>query len=378
MRADVVIIGGGIQGATMAVAAARKGLAPMIVERGALGGGASGNSYGIVHGGLRYLQTLDVPRWRRSRRAQAWFLANYPRFVTPLPCIMPLYRGCLRSPAAFRAAAAVENMLIGALGVEAPMPRARLASASAVAAGYDVPRERLAGAALWHDAELRDVVGLIGAMLAEAGIGGEAVKAGTEAIALNTEGDRTAGLRVRDRASGEEFDIIARHVINCAGSWSRSWRPDERTPSSATLAFNLLLDLPFPGDAALAVSESPGRGRSYFLRPYEGGTFAGTYYRPAPGAGEPVVEEGDVAEFLAVLDRAMPGMGIAGAKLRSIHAGLLPDKDGTGRGLSSRDYVSAEGPAGYWTVLGGKLTTAPLLSFAAADRFWPTARGESA
>lgn len=371
MRADVVVIGGGIQGVTMAAAAAGKGLAPIIVERGEIGCGATGNSYGIIHGGLRYLQTLDVARWKRSRRAQAWFLGRYPQFVRPLPCVMPLYRGCLRSPAAFRAAATIENMLIGAFGAETPMPRAGVTPAKQVTQTYDVPREGLAGAARWHDAEVDDMTGLIRAMLDDAGIGGEAVRTATEAVALKTEGGKVAGLRARDRASGEEFDIAAPYVINCAGSWARGWRDDARVPTSHALAFNLLLDMPFPGDSALAVSEFPGRGRAYFLRPFQGGTFAGTYYRPAPGASEPVAEASDIADFLAVIDRAMPGMGLARAKIRAVHAGLLPDRDGTGRELSPRDHISAEAPEGYWTVLGGKLTTAPLLSWEAADRFWP-------
>jgi glycerol-3-phosphate dehydrogenase len=374
MRADVVVIGGGMQGVTMAAAAAAKGLAPIIVERGELGSGATGHSYGIIHGGLRHLQTLDVARWKHSRRAQAWFLARYPRFVRPLPCIMPLYRGCLRSPIVFRAAMTIEDMLIGAFGMETPMPRARLTPAEEVAQAYDVPREGLAGAALWHDAQVDDMAGLIRAMLDEAGIEGAAVKTGTEALALKIEGGKVSGLGVRDRESGEAYEIATRYVINCAGSWSRGWRDDARVPTAHALAFNLLLDMPFPGDAALGFSEFPGRGRAYFLRPFEGGTLAGTYYRPAPGAGEPAVNASDIADFLAVIDRAMPGMGLARAKIRAVHAGLLPDRDGTGRELSPRDHVSAEGPAGYWTVLGGKLTTAPLLSFEAADRFWPASR----
>ncbi len=71
------------------------------------------------------------------------------------------------------------------------------------------------------------------------------------------------------------------------------------------------------------------------------------------------------------LDRAMPGLDITQAKVLKVLPGLLPDRDGTGESLSSHDFVSSGKPKGFHTVLGGKLTTAPLLSFDVADRIWP-------
>lgn len=371
MRADVVVVGGGVQGVTMALAAHRKGLKPVLVERSEIGSGATGNSYGIVHGGLRYLQTLDLPRWRRSRQAQCWFLANYPDFVRPLACVMPLYRGCFRSRSAFRTAAALEALLFNVVGGEPPLPRVRLLSPHDVLQTYPVPAKGLTGAALWYDAGITDLSGWLGAMLNEVDFAADALLTNCEAIELCVSDEKVQGVRVREARSGDESIIKTATVINCSGSWVKQWNPHTTEPSSAALAFNLLLDLPFPGESALAVSERPGRGRSYFLRPLDGVTFAGTFYRAAAGETEPAPTNADVRQFVESLDRALPGFGIADAKLLKVMPGLLPDTDGSGRKLSSRDYLTLDHPQGFHTVVGGKLTTAPLLSFDAANRIWP-------
>jgi len=374
MRADVVVVGGGIQGVTMALAAARKGLRPVLVERADIASGATGNSYGIIHGGLRYLQTLDLPRWRRSRQAQSWFLNNYPDFVRPLPCVMPLYRGCFRSRTAFQAAATLETVLFSTIGGEPPLPRLRLMSADEVLRDYPIWSNGLTGAALWHDAEITDLDGLMTTMLTQAGVSGEGLLTHNRAIALCTEAGHVTGVKVRDHKSGEERFIESSTVINCAGSWCNQWNESGAGPSAAALAFNLILDLPFPGDAALAISERPGRGRSYFLRSLHGNTFAGTFYRGAPGEAEPSPSEADVRQFLHTLDRALPGLGLSEAKVLRIMPGLLPDTDGTGETLSSRDVFAYNNPDGFHTIVGGKLTTAPLLSLDVADRLWPDAQ----
>ena len=83
---DAVVVGGGIQGLMVAWEIARRGGRPLLLERNALGGGASNASLGIIHGGLRYLQSLDVRRWHRSRREQLWFAREFAAYR---PCLEP-------------------------------------------------------------------------------------------------------------------------------------------------------------------------------------------------------------------------------------------------------------------------------------------------
>jgi glycerol-3-phosphate dehydrogenase len=370
-RADVVIIGCGMQGATMALAAARSGLKPIVVERDSVASGATGNSYGFIHGGLRYLQTMDLRRWRRSRRAQAWFLKSYPDLVRPLPCVMPLYRGRIRSPIAFRLIAAADTLLSGAAGDSSRLSMPDLLSADDVPGDYPIPRHGLVGAALWHDLVVPDMKALLLAILSDAGVAGSGLIEQAEAREVVVADNRVRGVRIA-RANRPPEEIATSQVVVCTGAWPSPGPADHRPASAATLAFNLLLDAPFPLEAALAVSEIPGRGRSYFLRPFEGGTLVGTFYRPAPGARHAEVETADIVAFRKTLHRALPGSGLASAPVRRIMAGLLPDRDGTGRTLSAREIVSTSGPAGLCRILGTKLTTAPLLSFETAARLWPS------
>ncbi|MFD2428648.1 FAD-dependent oxidoreductase [Sphingobium scionense] len=118
---ETVILGAGIQGATLALAAIARGQRPILIDRDDAPAGASVNSYGIIHGGLRYLQSFSIGRWRQSRRAQAWYIDRYPRHVRPLRCVMPLYRGAIRSPALF-ARASPTGPFVSLAGRNVPCP----------------------------------------------------------------------------------------------------------------------------------------------------------------------------------------------------------------------------------------------------------------
>ena len=368
---DAIIVGGGIQGVSMAFAAAQRGLHPVLVERNRPAAGASGNSYGIVHGGLRYLQTLDIPRWLRSRHAQSWYLREFPGYVRPLRCVMPLYQGRLRSPLIFSAGIALQKTLASALDAHVPLPPPQVLTAEEVLEEFPVPSAGLTGAACWYDAEVTDMPAVLAAMLNRAGMDESSLYAPFEARELLTQDGRVTGLRIADMRSSDILDIACDVVINCAGAWAGHWQKSAECPTARVLAFNLLLEGKLPGDSALAISAIPGKGRSYFIRPHPDGIFAGTFYRPAPHDSEPIVTDTDVRNFLDDLDTALPGWNLGHASVKSITAGLLPDKDGTGRQLSSRDYLMTHLPHGFYSLIGGKFTTAPLLSEDAATAIWP-------
>lgn len=373
---DAIIVGGGIQGVSMALAAAQRGLHPVLVESNSLAAGASGNSYGIVHGGLRYLQSLDIPRWHRSRHAQAWYLREFPTYVRPLRCVMPLYQGRLRSPLLFSAGIALQNTLASVLNAHVPLPPPQVLTAQEVLKEFKVPSAGLTGAACWYDAEVSDMQALLAAMLKRAGMDESSLYVPFEARELLTQEGRVTGLRIADTRSGDMLEIASDVVVNCAGAWAGNWQKSAECPTARVLAFNLLLEGNLPGDSALAISAIPGKGRSYFIRPHQDGNFAGTFYRPAPHETAPMVTETDTRHFLDELNAALPGWNLGQASVKSVTAGLLPDKDGSGRQLSSRDSFMTHLPHGFYSLIGGKFTTAPLMSEDAATAIWPQLSAE--
>jgi glycerol-3-phosphate dehydrogenase len=377
--ADVIIVGCGVQGATMALCAAQRGLKPLILERARPAAGATGNSMRIVHGGLRYLQSLDIARWRRSWRQQEWLLQNFPDLIRPLRCVMPLYRGRVRSPSLFQAAFAADRTLSKLAGRSSVLPSNRVIRGGAFAGCEIVPADDLVGAAIWYDATFDDAPALVRAILERAGGEADMVRSGVEVRHAIIEGSRLRGVRATDQGTDREVVFNAPAVVLCCGASNhalaaRMGRVEPRL-SCATLGFNLMFDINVEFSGAIAVSPDPGRGRSYFLRGVKGGLLAGTCYVPLSHRSAACPTPAEVTEFVRILARCAPGLGIDRANVSAVSAGLLPDRDGTGRRLASRrrflDFGQSGGPNGLYALLGTKLTTAQALSEYAASRIWP-------
>src|SRR5881396_4004929 len=99
---DVLVVGGGIYGLTIAYDAAQRGLQVALIERDDFGSGASFNHLRTIHGGLRYLQKLDVARARESVRERRTMARIAPQAVRPLPFAVPIYRSLVRGKIAMR------------------------------------------------------------------------------------------------------------------------------------------------------------------------------------------------------------------------------------------------------------------------------------
>src|SRR6266536_4859749 len=99
---DVLVVGGGIYGLTIAYDAAQRGLAVALIERDDFGSGTSFNHLRTIHGGVRYLQTLDISRARESVRERRTMARIAPHALRPLPFALPLYRSLTRGKIAMR------------------------------------------------------------------------------------------------------------------------------------------------------------------------------------------------------------------------------------------------------------------------------------
>ena len=153
---DVLVVGGGIYGLTIAYDCAQRGLSVALIDRGDFGGGASFNHLRTIHGGLRYLQTLDVGRARESLRERRTFARIAPGALRPQPFVLPLTRSLTRGAVAMRAGFALDRMIAfdrnrdvpAALRLPAGMVLSR---AEAIRRFPNLATPALAAAAMWHD-----------------------------------------------------------------------------------------------------------------------------------------------------------------------------------------------------------------------------------
>src|SRR5712671_3721881 len=108
---DVLVVGGGIYGLTIACDSAQRGLSVALIERNDFGSGASFNHLRTIHGGLRYLQTLDLARARESVKERRTLARIAPAAVRPVPFVLPLSRSLTRGALAMRLGFALDRLV---------------------------------------------------------------------------------------------------------------------------------------------------------------------------------------------------------------------------------------------------------------------------
>lgn len=385
---DLIIIGGGVYGACALLEAAKRGVRAVLVERDDFGGATSWNSLRIVHGGLRYLQQLNLPRCMASIQERRWFLDVFPDLVKPLPCLMPLYRRGLKRPAVLRAAMLVNDALATTwrprMRSRRALPRGRMLSMlQTLSVAPHTHLHDLCGGAVWYDAVMTSSQRVVIEVLRWAcSLGGNALNH-VEAIQLNVQQGSARSVTVRNRLTGDEFDLEAPRVLNCAGPWSgvlgATWDRKCTHLFQPSLAYNLLLDREPICDAALAVSPRRRGGQMYFLYPFCGRILAGTAHLPWTGQlAHPRPTPEQVEQTLSDLSDAIPGFALSSDDVLRVFCGLLPARRRGSDKLNTRpvlhNHARSGGPRGVMSVSGVKFTTARRVAERAMHRMFPGKR----
>lgn len=348
---DLLVVGGGITGATAAWDAAQRGLSVALLERGDFGGATSAESLKVVHGGVRYLQHLDVVRVRESSRERRALLRMAPHLVHPMPFVVPTYGHGMRGPEVLGAAFLILNALTADRnrGLTDPsrwVPAAGIVSRERVLEWFpDINAEGLTGGGVFYDGQMFNPPRLVWAMVRTAARAGAAVANYCDVTALILQGGRVAGVRVEDRLGGEKFEVRARTVVNAAGPYAEALlvrsgiRAARSVPFSRDMA--LVLKRPFVNGRALALQtryRDPSavltRGaRHLFLVPWRGVTLVGVnslIWRDEPDSLR--VTEAEVSDFVAEIAEADPKMGLTMDDVALVMAGLLPVEKGDEKG----------------------------------------------
>ena len=356
---DVLVIGGGITGAGIALDAASRGLTAVLVEKHDLAFGTSRWSSKLVHGGLRYLATGNVGIARRSAVERGILMTrNAPHLVHAMPQLVPLL-----ADTGWAKRALVRTGFVAGDGLRAlagtrssVLPRSRRIGADeALAMTPTLRRDGLDGALLAYDGQLIDDARLVVAVARTAAQHGARIL-----TRVRAEEATGSSVRLTDELTGERFDVSARVVISATGVWAAEVDPSIKLrPSRGT---HLVFDAASFGNptAALTVPIPGETNRFVFAMPEQlGRVYLGLTDEEAPGP-IPDVPEPTADEVTFLLDTVNTALATAlsTADVIGAYAGLRPLLDtGAGRTADvSRDHAVIESDSGAFSVVGGKLT----------------------
>ena len=374
---DVLVVGGGIHGLTIAYDAAQRGLAVALIERDDFGSGASFNHLRTIHGGLRYLQTLDLSRARESVRERRTIARIAPHAVQPTPFALPLYRSLTRGKLALRAGFLLDRMI--AMGRNRGVtPHHRLPAGRVVSRGTAIQqypglrRQGLTGAAVWYDYVMTEPDRLTFAFALAASEHGARLANHIEASAPLRDGHRVTGISARDRVSGRQIEIAARVTVNATGAQIDALLTPLNLSSGIPMlkAMNLVTRRD-AGEEALGGRSTTGR--NLFLVPWRERAVFGTWESDrASNPNDPSIADHEVAAFITELNQAFPALDLSPADVTFVHRGFLPAVlHGDRASLQGREQIrdhASEGIDGIVTVAGTKFTTARAVAERVTDR----------
>ncbi len=344
---DLLVIGGGIFGACAAWDATLRGLSVALVERLDFGAGTSANSYKFVHGGIRYLQHLDLGRLRRSSHERSALLRIAPHLVEPVPVVIPTYgRGRRGKPflgagmLAYDALTADRNLRIRDRSRHVPLTR--FLDAGTVAELFPgMPGQALTGGAVFCDGQMYNPTRLVLAFVRSAVENGAVALNHAAALRLLRADTTVVGAEVRDEISGEHYEVRARAVLNAAGPWVPWFMAEhEGTPLRSNGPFSrdacFLVRRRFAHDYGVALparTRDPDAvlsrsARHLFLTPWRQYTLCGVWHRVWSEPPDRVrVGEREIAGFIDEINEALPSLGLEPSDVTMWNAGLLPFGD---------------------------------------------------
>lgn len=354
----LIVIGGGATGAGIAVDAASRGYAVLLLEQHDFGKGTSSRSTKLAHGGVRYLARGELSLVREALRERGLMRRNAPHLVRELAFIVPSY-SWWASPF-YRVGLGAYNLLSGRQKFG---PVSRLSRTEALARLPTLKTDRLRGGVVYYDGQFDDARLLINLIATSTEHGATVLNYARVTGLTFDSNNRVNGVHLRDEESGRELHAAAKVVVNATGVYCDDVRrmsdPSSEKMVTPSQGIHLVFNRSFlPGDSALMVPHTPD-GRVMFAIPWHNHTLVGTTDVAISDTPlEPIPTEQEIAFILETASRYFQNPPTR-ADILSTFAGIRPLVRAGGKNTAalSRDHTIRIDNAGLITITGGKWTT---------------------
>jgi glycerol-3-phosphate dehydrogenase len=363
---EVVIIGGGINGAAIARELARAGKSVLVIEQNDFGSGTTSRSTRIIHGGLRYLEYGELGLVRESLRERQRLLVEDRNLVRRLNFLLAL------PPESHRSALTVRFGL-WLYGRIAQRPSIADAKSQRRQLEDLLDRGQRWSVFSYEDAQCEYPERLLIEWLVDAASHGSVVRNYTEALEVQRGDGAVTGICLRDRFSGDEFSVDCEWAINASGPWAdfvcRTSNIETSEPLIGGVRGAHILVPTFNGAPNAAIYTEAVDGRPIFVIPWAGQLMVGTTeVRDSGNPNDVSASSDEVAYLLKSFQRLFPSAGFGFNDIRAAFAGIRPLPHVTKsmpNSVTRRHFLvdhAEDGARHMISVIGGKLTTAASLA----------------
>jgi glycerol-3-phosphate dehydrogenase len=371
---DVLVIGGGVTGAGVAVDAAARGYKVALVEKADFASGTSSKATKLVHGGVRYLSNFDFGLVHEALVERGLLLQNAPFLVKPLAFVLPMYEGDrhpvgmpITTPGGIglgfllNCGLLLYDILAGRRNVHR---HRHLSYDQVMQSAPSLVTKGLHDGYVYYDAQTNDVR-LTMTLLHTAARFGVTIANYAEVTSFVTEQGKVQGAVVHDRLADKAYTVRARHIISAAGVFTEKLEAltgdDPQVGVEPSKGVHLVFsreDIKL-GDDAIVLPETDDK-RILFIVPWESRVLFGTTDTGTGDLDHPTATQEDISYLLRHLNRYL-STPVTEAQIVSAFAGyrplVKPKRADQSTAKLSRSHVVLQSPSGLVSIFGGKLTT---------------------
>jgi glycerol-3-phosphate dehydrogenase len=369
---DLIVVGGGINGAAIAHLAASAGASVALLEKNDFASGTSSKSTKLLHGGIRYLENFEFDLVHEALRERFIQWQAVPYLVKPMPFVIPVYKNDKRPLWMMKIGVWLYDCLSGKYRIG---HHRFLSVAEITSMAPGISRDGLVGGVEYFDAQMDDArICLENVLMADKHGALVANYVKVEGF-IKDSSQRAIGVHALDELSGRPIDILGSKIVVTAGPWSDELIQKDVPHAVKRLRPTKGVHIVYRGEISPSafLLQSRQDKRIFFVIPFKGNSLIGTTdtdYHQSPDGVK--VEEADIQYLLQEAGRVFPNINFDRSKIITTFAGLRPlvaDKGDPSR--ISRKHEIESNSSGIYFVMGGKYTTYRAIAEEAVVRALP-------